>query len=101
MNKFDRVVISLSVILSLIGGYLFYTTGQSSSSSSDLTVIAVLQSFSNQVKKKNFDGITWKSVEKSQKLYQGDYIFTDVDSVATVDFHQSYKFFQYKKEFAR
>ena len=91
MNKFDRVVISLSVILSLIGGYLFYTTGQSSSSSSDLTVIAVLQSFSNQVKKKNFDGITWKSVEKSQKLYQGDYIFTDVDSVATVDFYQSYK----------
>ncbi len=86
MTKFDKVIISISILLSLLGGYLFYTTDYYFKTRDAGSAIAQLKYFSNKVRNKAFDSLTWRHAYANQKLFQGDYVFTDVDSTATIHF---------------
>ena len=84
MAKLDRIVLSVSFVIFVTGVIFFITSGSNHSENTTDEPIAIVSSFTNQVQKKRFDSLTWKKVYKKMSVFQGDYIFTDEDSVANI-----------------
>ena len=84
--KIDNVVLAILSFFALLFGYLSFAPAALPGRAGAGKEIAVIAATESTVKRKAADGLAWNPAATKDSLYDGDQIFTDTRSNATVRF---------------
>lgn len=86
----DKFLLLGSALLALYASYMLVQPIPNSFQSRVTTLpIAQIKTFSNIVKKKPAQSLSWENLNKANQLYQGDQVFTHNESYAEIEYKNS------------
>ena len=86
----DKLLLLMSAVLAAYASYMLVQPEPRTFSGRTISLpIAEVKTYSNIVKKKPVESVSWESVNSQNKLFQGDQVFTHDDSFAEIVYKDS------------